>query len=143
MATKKVRDLAGSEHLNLLMQGSDQAGWSFTQQLPPQTPLYAHGTVSATGGTAIAAAGAGTAIVLDKVTLQRTGGSAVLAKLRNGTASNASVLEAVHCENTGNGLAMAYPPDVRPTTDANTPVIVDLSASVAVIYTIIYHTKAL
>jgi len=141
MANKLVRDLAGSSDLKLLLSGSDANGWSLTQQLPPKTPLYAHGTVNATGGTAIAAQGAGTAIVLDKVALQRTGASAVLAKLRNGTASNADVLEAVHCENTGDGLLASYQSDVRPTLTANTPLIVDLSASVAVIYTIIYHVQ--
>lgn len=146
MATKLVRDLAGSSDLKLLMEGSDASGWVLSTRPAPRTgsnyTAPVHGTATASGnGTAIPAPGAGVSIVLDGITVYNTtSGTASMVKFTNGTAAG-SVLAHAYLPNQGDGLCAMFPASNPPRCDPNTSLIINLSVAINAPYTIIYHTE--
>lgn len=140
MATKRVRDLAGSSNLDLLLTGDNTNGWSLTHAPAEKTLLTASGTASSSGdNTLISAPGAGVKIVIVGVTLQLEGATATTLRLTNG--ASGSTISRILAQNQGDGLAITFPIDARPKLSANTALVLNLSGANACGYTIWYYTE--
>jgi hypothetical protein len=140
MSTKLVRDLAGSEALNLLMTGDNTNGWSLTSAASEKTLLTSSGTASSSGdNTLISAPGAGVKLVIVGVTLQLEGSTATTLRLTNG--AGGSTISRVLAQNQGDGLALTFPIDARPKLSTNIALVLNLSGANACGYTIWYYTE--
>ena len=140
MSTKLVRDLAGSEPLNLLLTGDNTSGWSLTHAAAEKTLLTASGTASSSGdNTLISAPGAGVKLVIVGLTLQLEGSTATTLRLTNG--ASGPTISRVLAQNQGDGLALTFPIDSRPKLSANTALVLNLSGANACGYTIWYYTE--